>query len=111
MTDVDTHDSPAGERLVASLLRNGTWLASSLIASGMVLFLIAPAASALWGHRLMEGGIVLFILLPVLRLAVLCALFLREHDRRHATIAALVLAIIAASVLISLLAPKLAPPA
>lgn len=102
------------ERLLASLLHYGTWLASAVIALGLVLAMIdsrfrahAPALPA--GMPIITAGIALFILLPVLRLVLMLGVFLRERDYRFGAIAALVLAIvIAGCVLGAHMAPSLA---
>lgn len=88
-------DIPHQEQAIANLLRYGTWLASALIAAGLLLALAYPAD----GHGAMKIGIAVFILLPVIRVALMLALFLRERDYTYAAIAALVLSIIAAGVL------------
>ena len=75
------------ERLLASLLSRGTWLATAVIALGLVL----PAHT---GTRIVTVGIALMILLPVLRVVLMLIMFTRAHDRRFAAISALVLAII-----------------
>ncbi|WP_447921620.1 DUF1634 domain-containing protein [Achromobacter aegrifaciens] len=85
------------DRIIAGLLWYGTWIASALIAAGMALDLIAPDA-ALRGHELVKVGVALFILLPVARVALMLAIFLRERDYAYTGISALVLLIIAAGV-------------
>jgi uncharacterized membrane protein len=91
--------SPAPEisvrlnEIVAALLRYGTWCASVLIACGMIL-----EARHLAAGPLVRAGVALFILLPVARLALMLAIFLRERDYVYALISALVLSIIAAGV-------------
>jgi uncharacterized membrane protein len=71
------------ELMLAWLLEYGTWLASGLIAVGLVM-----------STRATIYGIALFILLPVLRVVLMLAVFLRERDYRFATIAGTVLVII-----------------
>ena len=87
------------EELLASLLRDGSWLASATIGLGLALALI----DSRWGTRnlallpnmrIATMGIVLFILLPVLRVLLMLIVFIREGNFRLAVIAALVLAII-----------------
>lgn len=93
------------ERIIAVLLRYGTWLASGLVALGMTLGALSfepPLPFGLQGSGLAKAGIALFILLPVARVALMAALFLQERDYLYATIAALVLAIIATGVFIEL---------
>ena len=77
------------DELLAGLLRYGTWLASAAIGLGLALALIEPQFM-----RLASVGIVLFILLPTARVALMLAIFFRARDYRLAIVAALVLAII-----------------
>ncbi len=90
----------AADRLLALLLSRGTWLASGLIALGLVL--PPPTAS-----RLVAAGIALMILLPVLRLLLMLVLFTRARDHRFAAISALVLAIILLAALLGARAASL----
>jgi uncharacterized membrane protein len=76
------------EQVLGRLLHVGTYVASAVIAIGLVL-----------GMRIATVGIVLFILLPVIRLAAMLVFFSRARDFRFAAIAALVLLIIALSFL------------
>ena len=60
------------EELLAVLLRYGTWLASAAIGLGYVLALISSHSptrnlAILPNMRIATAGIVLFILLPILR--------------------------------------------
>jgi uncharacterized membrane protein len=91
---------PVLERLLAQVLQYGTWLASAIIAVGLALALIdshygTHSAGFLASTRIVEAGIVLFILLPVFRVFLMLLVFLKEHDYRFSTIAALVLLILA----------------
>ncbi|MBO9330007.1 hypothetical protein A6B37_10900 [Achromobacter sp. HZ01] len=86
------------DRRIAALLWYGTWAASACIAIGMALDLLLPAG----GYRLVQAGVALFILLPVARVALMLAIFLRERDYAYSAISALVLLIIAAGVLFGL---------
>jgi uncharacterized membrane protein len=79
------------EGLLAGLLRYGTWLASGLIGSGLAMSLVG-----LSGAQVVAAGVVLFISLPVLRVLVMLAVFLRDRDYRLALVAALVLMTIVA---------------
>jgi uncharacterized membrane protein len=74
------------EGLLAGLLRYGTWLASGLIGSGLAMSLVG-----LSGAQVVAAGVVLFIALPVLRVLVMLAVFVRARDYRLALVAALVL--------------------
>lgn len=84
------------EQLLGKLLRYGTFVASAVIALGMAIFPIARAA----GTRAATAGIVLFILLPVLRIGAMLVFFLRTRDYRFGAIAALVMLIIFTSFLV-----------
>jgi uncharacterized membrane protein len=77
------------ERILAALLHYGSWVASIVIGSGLVL---TPFDSRL--EKITTAGIVLFILLPTLRVLTMLIVFLHERDFRFAGIAALVLTII-----------------
>lgn len=105
MKPTPAHDE-RHEWIIAGLLRYGTWLASALVAVGMSVGALQHAGHSLsfglHGYDIAKAGIALFILLPVSRVVLMLALFLRERDYVYATISALVLAIIAAGVLIEL---------
>lgn len=95
----------AGDRLIGALLNVGTWMACVLIAGGWLIHAAAPPAAVPLLHgsapMLMGAGVALFILLPVLRVAVMLVLFLRERDYVYVAIAAGVLLIIATSVAVA----------
>jgi uncharacterized membrane protein len=80
------------ERLLATVLRQGVWLACGLIAVGLALGPLSVAA----GATVAAAGIGLLILLPVLRVALMLAVFVRQGDYPLGAIAALVLTIILA---------------
>ncbi|WP_088142500.1 DUF1634 domain-containing protein [Achromobacter xylosoxidans] len=86
------------DRVIAGLLWYGTWLASALIAAGMAFDFLPQALAGLRGLELVKAGVALFILLPVARVALMLAIFLRERDYAYTAISALVLLIIAAGV-------------
>jgi uncharacterized membrane protein len=97
--------SPRLESLLARLLYYGTWLACAVIALGLVLAFaqagFGPGNGATpFGMRVVTAGVALFILLPVVRVAVMLFVFARERDYRFMTIAALVLAIIVVGFLV-----------
>jgi uncharacterized membrane protein len=75
---------------LGTLLHYGTLLASAVVASGLALALGLGAP----GLRVATAGLVLFILLPVVRVAVMLMFFLRAGDYKFGAIAALVLSII-----------------
>ena len=82
------------EPLLGGVLHYGSWLASTVIAAGLVLALSAHNLAGLASMRLVAIGIALFILLPVLRVVLMLIVFLRERDYRFSAIAALVLTIL-----------------
>jgi hypothetical protein len=87
------------EELLEALLRHGSWLASAAIGLGFALALIDSRfgtrnLAILPNMRIATMGIVLFILLPVLRVLMMLLVFIREGDFRLAITAGLVLAII-----------------
>ena len=90
------------EQAIAALLWHGTWLASALIAVGILLAgigsLQSQPALKLGGYNVVKAGVAVFILLPIARVALMLAIFLRERDYVYTAVAALVLAIIAAGV-------------
>ncbi len=98
---------PALERRVASLLHVGTWLASAVIAVGLLL----PAGGGPVGEPgrgspnpsgVVMAGIALFVALPIARVTVMLVHFLRRRDYRIASIAALVLTVILLGIVLSL---------
>ncbi|MGY6270861.1 DUF1634 domain-containing protein [Achromobacter denitrificans] len=86
------------DRGIGTLLWYGTLAASACIAVGMVLGFLLPPDAAWAGPWLVRAGVALFILLPVARVALMLAIFLRERDYAYSAISALVLLIIAAGV-------------
>ena len=92
------------EQTIAALLWYGTWFASALVAVGILLAAIGPLqaqpALPFGGYNVVKAGVVVFILLPIARVALMLAIFLRERDYVYAAIAALVLAIIATGVML-----------
>jgi uncharacterized membrane protein len=91
--------------LLATLLRNGSLLASATIGLGFALTLIesrfgARILAILPSMRISATGIVLFILLPTLRVLPMLFVFIRERDFRLAVIAGLVLAIVLMGILL-----------
>ncbi len=90
-------------RVIAALLRHGTWLASATIGAGLAVLWLRPMTGTIpfgvSGVALMKIGVALFIFLPVLRVALMLFLFARERDTVYTAISALVLAIMAAGFL------------
>ena len=91
---------PKLERLLAKVLQYGTWMASAIIGVGLVMALldshaVSHSTGVLSGMRIVSIGIVLFILLPAIRVLLMLFVFWRERDYRFSAIAALVLVILA----------------
>jgi uncharacterized membrane protein len=82
------------EGLLGGLLRYGALVACGWIAVGMALNVVGGATMSLIAARCIAIGIVLLIVLPVLRVALMAVVFLFEKDYRFAAIAGIVLAII-----------------
>ncbi|HXJ44674.1 MAG TPA: DUF1634 domain-containing protein [Bryobacteraceae bacterium] len=86
------------ERLLAQLLRYGTWLASGVIALGLALLLSGaltePGRFGFSSTNIITAGIAAFILLPVLRVIVMLAVFTRKRDYLFIAITFVVLAIL-----------------
>ncbi|TCV97753.1 uncharacterized protein DUF1634 [Luteibacter rhizovicinus] len=103
---VEDHSECYDRIIIARLLQYGTWGASVVIAIGIVLSTLHPIddSSVLTssGYTLGKTGIVIVILLPIARVALMLALFLRERDYIYAMISMLVLVIIGAGILASL---------
>jgi uncharacterized membrane protein len=87
---IDIASAPRLERALGALLHYGTLLASAVIALGLVLALSVGAT----GLRVATAGLVLFILLPVVRVAAMLLFFLRTREYKFGAIAALVMSII-----------------
>ena len=85
------------ERLLARVLDQGTWLALGIIGVGWLLSVAGWQSVAL-----INGGIALFLLLPVLRVAIMLVGFVRERDYRFGLIAGVVLAIIVLGALLGI---------
>ena len=93
------------EQIIAALLSYGTWLASTIIAFGMILGVFDNIGSSrifgLSGYGFVKGGVAFFILLPIARVALMMCIFLRERDYAYTIISLLVLVIIGIGILIS----------
>lgn len=81
---------PRLERALGALLYYGTILASAVIALGLALAVGLGEA----GMRVAAFGLVLFILLPVVRVGAMLIFFLRAGEYKFGAIAALVMSII-----------------
>ncbi|PQV52480.1 DUF1634 domain-containing protein [Paraburkholderia sp. BL21I4N1] len=98
------------EGMLASLFHHGTWFSSAVITVGLALKLmdghLAATASRLpSGTSVVTAGIALFIMLPVLRLAMMLFIFLRERDYMFSAITATVLTIIVLGTVLGLYWP------
>jgi uncharacterized membrane protein len=86
------------ERLLARTLQFGTWLASAVIGLGLILALLdghfGVHMSGSISLKTIALGVVMFILLPVLRVLLMLFVFWQERDYRFSAIAALVLVIL-----------------
>lgn len=91
------------EHWLAKLLHYGTWAATGIIATGLAISLLSqrggPLGNTLPGMPIVTAGIVLFMLLPIMRLILMLGMFLHQRDYRFGAIAALVLLIVAAGLL------------
>ena len=98
-------EGPRLELLLAGLLRYGTWLAAAVTALGLT---VALAEGPPWaGAHVVSAGVVLFISLPVLRVLVMLAVFVRDRDRRLAAITMIVLVMILAGFVMGICLPNL----
>jgi hypothetical protein len=89
------------EKYFAKLLTVGTWVASGLIASGL---LIGCFGAENLSSAIVKVGVGLFIALPAIRVATAVVYFFRIGDWRFGGTSALVLAIILAGIGAGLLA-------
>ncbi len=95
-----TADAGRRDKIIAALLWYVTWFASALIAVGVVMYSIETTSLALNGYDIVKAGIAVFILLPIIRVALTMYLFLRERDYVYTVIAATVLLIIATGIVV-----------
>jgi len=86
---------PGIARSLARLLSVGTWVASVVIAAGLLMDW-AGAVSA--GKAVTTAGILLVVLLPIMRIVTVLGHFLVAGDRKFMAWCVAVLAIIAVSV-------------
>jgi uncharacterized membrane protein len=102
--EADNHERR--EHIIAALLWYGTWLASAVIAVGIILGALdngeGVSRFAPGGHTVVKAGVALFIFLPVMRVALMLGIFLRERDWAYTAISALVLAIIGIGIVVAL---------
>ncbi|MRN66289.1 DUF1634 domain-containing protein [Brucella sp. 10RB9213] len=103
---IEDNSSANNEHAIAKLLHYGTGLASTIIAIGLVIqwlhTLLTSTMLGLAGHNLVQVGVAIFIVLPVLRVALMLFQFAQARDIAYVTISALVLVIIGAGFLVGL---------
>jgi uncharacterized membrane protein len=92
------------ESLLAGALNVGTWLASIVIAAGLVLSLLYQRTPFPTGGQIVTAGIGLFILLPILRVILMLIFFAKERDYKFTAAAVVVLLTIFAGLAIGILA-------
>ena len=96
------------ERNLGALLRYGALVASGWVALGMALSLFKDVLPLIaFSDRCLAIGIVLLIALPVLRVALMTGVFLRQKDYRFAAISCAVLGIIALGFLLGTINPHI----
>ena len=79
------------ESLLAAVLDIGTWLASVLIGAGLVLSLFNERTPFPTGAQVVNTGIGLFVLLPILRVILMLTIFVKERAYQFVGAAAVVL--------------------
>jgi hypothetical protein len=95
MTQIDLARHPRLEALVARLLDHGTWIACLIIGIGILAALSGAEPAVRAGSYFIATGVALFIALPILRVALMAIVFLKERDYVFGAIATSVLLIIA----------------
>ncbi|HLU01525.1 MAG TPA: DUF1634 domain-containing protein [Advenella sp.] len=97
----DRHDG-----IIAGLLWYGTLIASAVIMIGIMLGALTQIDGApnlvQTGQALITLGVVIFVLLPIIRVALMLVMFAHARNYVYTAIAALVLAIIGVGVLLGL---------
>ncbi|HYZ71429.1 MAG TPA: DUF1634 domain-containing protein [Chthoniobacterales bacterium] len=91
------------ESLLAGVLNVGTWLASAVIAAGLVLSLFKERTPFRIGAQIITPGIGLFILLPILRVILMLTIFVKQRAYRFAVAAAVVLLTIFVGLVVGIL--------
>jgi uncharacterized membrane protein len=84
------------------VLRYSTWLASAVIAFGVIEILVDAGGSAAGGTPAITLGIAMLILIPVFRVLLMAVVFALEREYILLAVAALVLSIIALGVLLGM---------
>lgn len=92
--------------IIAGLLWYGTLIASAVIMIGIIFGAAAQMANTPGlthtGYALIKLGVVIFVLLPIIRVALMLVMFAHARDYIYTAIAALVLAIIGVGILLGL---------
>ncbi len=96
---VDAETTLALESVLVQLLRQGTRIASALILLGLMAGLFGQSITSAPAYlpsatAVVEAGLALFILLPVVRVGLMVLAFVGRRDYRFGVIAATVLGII-----------------
>lgn len=93
----------AGNRAIAVLLRMGTWIASAILALGMLSGWLEQwglgVPPLLHAEHLLWAGIVMFVLLPVARVVSTLVTFVRTKDLVYTAFTVFVLLVIGVGVL------------
>ena len=85
------------DRLAGRMLLGGVLLAAACLLTGLVMWMIAPPA----GRALMDGGLIVLMATPVLRVVLSIVEYWRARDWPFVAAAAAVLAILLATVIYS----------
>lgn len=91
------------ESLLADVLNVGTWLASAVIAAGLLLSSFNHQTPFRIAAQIITPGIGLFVLLPILRVILMLIIFVKQRDYRFAVAAAVVLLTIFAGLVAGIL--------
>ena len=91
------------ESLLAAVLNIGTWLASVLIGAGLVLSLFNERTPFSTGPQVVNTGIGLFVLLPILRVILMLTIFVKERAYQFAAAVVVVLLAIFAGFAVGML--------
>ena len=83
------------ESLLAAVLDIGTWLASVLIGAGLVLSGFNERTPFSTGAQVVNAGIGLFVLLPILRVILMLTIFVKERAYQFAAALVVLLTILA----------------
>jgi uncharacterized membrane protein len=82
---------PAFDRVVARVLMIGAFVGFAIMLCGAVL---AMYTTSTWTRPIETAGVVVMLATPIVRVAVVCVLFLREKDWRYSAISFGVLVIL-----------------